>query len=294
MNRIPIQPGSLWTRIVDRSDAALRCGAILPIPTTAVFVEQQSVRFLVRIVANLERKARDRDVTGVSSPDFNPFLPYDERLYVGDITDSHVCLLNKFNVVEHHALIVTRAYESQLAPLTLADFQALWLGMREFPSLGFYNAGTVAGASQHHKHLQLVPLPLWPDGESVPIAPALQADRPDAVCLCPALPFDHSFVRFVSPLRDSPRDAAHRLLDAYQAMIAPWKDRTVPYNLLVTDEWMLLVPRAREHVIGMSINALGFAGALLVRNEGELRSVQAEGPMNILRRAGFERRSALA
>lgn len=287
MNRIAIHPGTLWARIVACSNAALRSGAIFPIPTTATLVEQQGIRFLVRVVANLERKARDRPPELVSRTDFNPFLPYDERMYVGDVSESHVCLLNKFNVLDHHALIVTRAYEAQDALLTLLDFDALWRGMREFASLGFYNAGAAAGASQHHKHLQLVPLPLWPDGDSVPIGPALQPGELDAVSASPALPFAHSLVRFARSLRADNERAPRRMFEAYRSMLGVLQGQALPYNLLATDDWMLLVPRSREHVLGMSINALGFAGALLVRNDDELRAVKQEGPMSILRSAGF-------
>lgn len=54
----------------------------------------------------------------------NPFLPYDEALWVGHLSDTHTLLLNKFNVVQHHLLVVTRQFESQLDWLTEADFEA--------------------------------------------------------------------------------------------------------------------------------------------------------------------------
>ena len=55
-----------------------------------------------------------------------------------------------------------------------------------------------------------------------------------------------------------------------------------PYNLLVTREWMLLVPRARERWGRASVNALGFAGALLVRTQAELAELARIGPMTVL------------
>jgi ATP adenylyltransferase len=55
-----------------------------------------------------------------------------------------------------------------------------------------------------------------------------------------------------------------------------------PYNLLVTREWMLLVPRSRETYESISVNALGFAGSILVRNEDELALVRTKGPMAVL------------
>jgi ATP adenylyltransferase len=55
-----------------------------------------------------------------------------------------------------------------------------------------------------------------------------------------------------------------------------------PYNLLLRRGWMLLVPRAREHYQGISINSLGYAGSLFVRDAVELRRVEETGPMRIL------------
>ena len=63
-----------------------------------------------------------------------------------------------------------------------------------------------------------------------------------------------------------------------------------PYNLLVTRSWMMLVPRERERERerwrGTSINALGFAGSLLARDEAELEWIRTVGPMRMLREVG--------
>jgi len=55
-----------------------------------------------------------------------------------------------------------------------------------------------------------------------------------------------------------------------------------PYDLLVTRDWMLLVPRSRECFHAISINALGFAGSFFVRTESDLRLLRDEGPMAAL------------
>jgi ATP adenylyltransferase len=46
------------------------------------------------------------------------------------------------------------------------------------------------------------------------------------------------------------------------------------------------VPRAREHFETVSVNALGFAGSLFVRNERELQLVKRTGPMQVLCKVG--------
>ena len=96
---------------------------------------------------------------------------------------AHACLLNKFNVFDHHALLVTQAYEDQDSLLTPADFEALLTCMAEFDALAFYNGGRIAGASQPHKHLQLVPVPLAAEDCRTPMDVAIARGR---------MPFRHA------------------------------------------------------------------------------------------------------
>jgi ATP adenylyltransferase len=59
--------------------------------------------------------------------------------------------------------------------------------------------------------------------------------------------------------------------------------QSAAYNLLVTRKWMLIVPRSQEHFQSIAVNSLGFAGALLVRNEQQMQMLKNVGPMNILK-----------
>jgi ATP adenylyltransferase len=284
--------GTLWRHVTETSERALQSGALLPIPTAHEFVADGGIEFLVRIVTNLARKQkRDAPLTAPTHASRNPFLPYDPTLYVADASESHVCLLNKFNVVDHHLLIVTKQFQSQDAPLNLADFSALGTCMAEYEGLGFYNAGQVAGASQAHKHLQLVPLPLAPRGPAVPVEPLLDnAERQGEVARCTKLPFPHALGRLEPRPADGPERAAERSLSLYRAMmkaigLTAGTSRTGNYNLLITRRWMLLVPRYVETVESASLNALAFAGALLVRDARQLERLRRRGPMAALARA---------
>lgn len=73
----------------------------------------------------------------VDKPDNDPFLPYDEALWVQHLSPSHTLLLNKFNVVEHHVLVVTRQFEKQMDSLNLQDIQATWQTMQVSAALNF-------------------------------------------------------------------------------------------------------------------------------------------------------------
>jgi ATP adenylyltransferase len=46
---------------------------------------------------------------------------------------------------------------------------------------------------------------------------------------------------------------------------------------------MLLVPRAEEFFGTISVNALGFAGALLAKNDQEKETLKQRGPMAVLK-----------
>ena len=56
----------------------------------------------------------------------NPFLPYDDDLWVTHVSETHTVLLNKFNLVERHVLVVTREFRHQSEPLTVEDVSATW------------------------------------------------------------------------------------------------------------------------------------------------------------------------
>jgi len=275
-----LEPGTLWSKTLESTERALECGALRPIITESEFIRDGGIEFLVRSVSSLARKAKN--ATGPS----NPFLPYDPQMLVTELSDTHVCLLNKFNVIDHHLLIVTRGFEDQAELLTLRDLEAMWACMAEFEGLAFYNGGEAAGASQRHKHLQMIPLPLAETGPAVPIEPLLERARFDGVLgIVPDLPFTHSVARSVPAARQT-LELYRRMLEAV-GLAAPGADRqSGPYNLLFTREWMLLVPRSREHFESISVNALGFAGALLVRNEAQMKALRDHGPMTALRGTG--------
>ncbi|MBW4521419.1 MAG: phosphorylase [Scytolyngbya sp. HA4215-MV1] len=298
---ITLQPGTLWQRILDRTEHALHCGALHSIQTDYEFIEQANVRFLVRISRNVARKIaakkQEEQKKTLTGKDFNPFLPYEEDLFVADISNTHLCLLNKFNVVDYHLLIITRAFEEQDTWLTLADFEALWACLAEYDGLAFYNGGSLAGASQRHKHLQLIPLPMVPGDLPLPIAPLLMNAIPtvSSTTLATTLagfPFVNGFTRLDLDLSQSSLSAPMVLYQSYQTLLQQVglcvRDRALThqspgaYNLLVTRAWMLIVPRSQESFESISVNALGFAGSLFARDQDQMQQLKAYGPMNLL------------
>lgn len=231
------------------------------------------------------------------SPDLNPFLPPDPVLTVGCLTPHHVAVLNKFNVLAHHVLVVTRDFRHQESPLTVDDFAAVSAALAGGPSLAFYNAGRIAGASQAHKHFQLVPLPLGPDpgpnrdgAADIPMA-VLFEDAASGINTVRPLRFQHAICRLDADPSDAPafgrachQAYAHALRELGVAATFDAADarRLPPYNLLVTERWLFVAPRRAEHYRDISVNGLGYAGSLFVSSPEKLERVRSVGPMAIL------------
>jgi len=245
-------------------------GALHRIDTEARTIEEGGIAFVVRRAKNLERKQAE-----VESREEDPFAAPEPELFVADLSPTHYALLNKYNVLDRHLLVVTRDYVDQEALLDESDFEALVLCMQDQPVLGFYNGGKVAGASQPHKHLQVVRLPLA-HGRDLPI----EALMGDATSTVPRLPVRHAFMRIDA-------DEPATLFAGYRRLLDAADVGGGPYNLLVAHDWMLVIPRKSERFESIGVNALAFAGALFVRGDEEMKTVERVGPMAVLRGVAY-------
>ncbi|MEB3214264.1 MAG: phosphorylase [Leptolyngbyaceae bacterium] len=302
----------LWDKVQSQTAHAIACGALQSIPTHCEYIEQNGVSFLVRSLDTLARKEqakkRQQKATQSGKP-FNPFLPYEEDLFVNNLSETHLCLLNKYNVVNHHLLIVTRAFEEQETWLNQNDFSALWQCLSEIDGLGFYNGGKLAGASQSHKHLQLIPQFQASGNSTIPLETVLTdvlaqfqgvADAPDSPDFHDAddglaqssdcLPFHHAIAPLLIAPCTSVVQAGEQLVNVYQHLLTRFVQevdlkgdrQTLNYNLLVTQRWMMVIPRTQESYASISVNSLGFAGSLFVRDENQLQILRQTGPMTLL------------
>lgn len=116
------------------------------------------------------------------------------------------------------------------------------------------------------------------------------------------MPFAHHIRRLeLSP--KASHDAIERVLvGAYVSLLdlvistiraAPDQPLGTPsYNVVLTRRHLILVPRSKENAVisktgeEIPVNALGFAGMLLVKCEEELNAVVEEGPAKILADVG--------
>lgn len=274
---------TLPNRIEARRQHALASGALQPIDTALAWAEEAGIRFPVRWISSLARKEAARRFADAARRQPNPFQPWEAELEVGPLGERHVALLNKFPVMPRHLLIITRAFEPQDAPLASADFAVLAGVIDEAGGLGFYNAGEAAGASQPHRHLQWIPredetlLPLL--GHFDQLANAASASSPLLRCRHALIPLARTGAQ--------PRETTPRLSEAYRAAgeqlgLALDGARAAPYNLLISRDWLLMVPRRRESHQGIPVNALGFAGSLFVRAPDQLDQLRRSSPLGLL------------
>ena len=173
-----------------------------------------------------------------------------------------------------------------------ADFAALARLLVESGGLGFYNGGAAAGASQRHKHVQWIPempgnatLREWLAGLPADAQPLQTATHPQLMTR-------HCFVRVDCALGLAVDRAAAGLHEAFgcaleRLQMRPDGDGLLPpSNLLVSDGWMLLVPRSGEHFEDVSINALAYGGTFFVRDPAKIEAIRSTGPLRILSEVG--------
>ena len=303
---------SKWIAAIDaRSRSALASGALQPVQAEQIELEDAGMRFIVRWVSSLAAKdatkrplaAGEREAGrggeevaipgGPRDPNFNPFLNPDPELTVGPIGDAHVAILNKFPLCEGHLVLARRTFEEQLLPLTRSDFAALAEIMAEAGGIGLYNGGTAAGASQRHKHVQWMP-----PAEGNANLRLFAAGLPDSVveqdvAVHPALPMKHSFVRVRCGQGEVAHEAAASMHAAYvracRALdLEPGVDGLLPAcNLLVSDGWLLMLPRSQEHFEGISMSAVCFGGTLYTRQPEQIESIRRVGPLRALAAVGY-------
>lgn len=298
-SELAFQPGQLLQHIKRATQMGVDTGALAPISTTHTTHIERGIPFQLRVLKQLQRKDAARAIQVANKeckrPVRNPFLPYETDLFVADITPSYVGVLNKFNVVPHHILLITRTFVPQTQTLQIDDMQAVAHCLCDLESLMFYNGGEAAGASQPHKHLQWLPLPLAEGPFATPLDTHIQALPNDRnVQSLPPFSFAHGIRRF--SYSDVVNDMKEILYTAYTDLLRHFsmdpdaQSPIYPYNLIATRTWMMLVPRSQEFYGSISVNALGFVGGLLARTEHDRETIEQEGPLHILQRVSFSKK----
>ncbi len=326
------QSSKLWDDIVETYDRAQDLSASTITDTSTDVFLDNGVPFILKIAAVLRDKPKGPPPSSntTESPKQpkkewkNPFLPPDKDLFVCHLSETHSLVLNKFNIVPHHALVITREFIPQEEPLTAADFSATWQVMQAMPrgGLAYFNRGPVSGASQPHKHIQIVPLPLNPSliseinnntdniVQDPPFWPAIAeatTGKPTGgagATSVSSFPFANFVARIDSTSNTS--DMGEILAETHATLVdlafkaATSKNNTsydgsevatpssnFSYNTIATKEFIMVVPRSKEGSGPVSCNAMAFAGSFFVRGVDELEFIKEQGPFKILKDVGI-------
>ncbi|EMD37578.1 hypothetical protein CERSUDRAFT_114219 [Gelatoporia subvermispora B] len=316
-------PAEIIANLPARFDAARDSGDLLFFPSSIHKLSEDSIDFEVRLCPALQKKPRlptphfdeGEDELDKQAKKADPFTPpYIPALHLGNLKDEeegieYAVLFNKFSVVPHHILLVTKDFQSQTAPLLPPDLLQTYLLLEAARKAGrkffaFYNCGDLSGASQPHKHLQLIPI----EDDGPPIERLARAanlevtERPFAL---KALPYANHVHRLPSNLMYLPSAERERILSqAFLSLLdlaistmrhdPQYPAGSPSYNVILTLEHIHVIPRRREMYVlqetgeDLSVNALGFAGLLLVKSERELEAVQKESVKNILKGVSLE------
>jgi sulfate adenylyltransferase (ADP) / ATP adenylyltransferase len=95
--------------------------------------------------------------------------PFEDGICIEDnLSKTHRLIFNKYPSRKHHVLVITKEREQQGDLLNARDFEASIKAMKALDGFLFYNSDAVAGASERHKHLQVIPVSSLPN-KRIPI-----------------------------------------------------------------------------------------------------------------------------
>ena len=229
---------------------------------------------------------RELDITkfkksNLIGPKINPFKPWDKILEIDAIGKDHHLILNKYPVQQGHILLITNEWKEQNGWIDKKDWEAIKLVNKDTSGLWFFNSGPLAGASQPHRHIQLL-------------------RRNTFDLSCPREKWILSFNnanykndrlgqniiirKFSKSLNEENIHEIYMNLSNELGLGDPKIDKKprFPYNLIFTDKWMFLVKRGIDNLYGISINALGFAGYILVTKKSNTNYLKLFGPEKFL------------
>ncbi|KAJ3573086.1 hypothetical protein NPX13_g4826 [Xylaria arbuscula] len=285
-------PPSLPNLVKDAFAKAQASGDLIYYPTQVAIVTVGSLAFQVRYSPALAQKPKPPKPVEPNSRPFNPFENPSPALLVAQLLPSHRLVLNKFAVVPEHFILATRDFKPQTHILEPSDIDAAYACVQTYQSAGrelyvFFNSGDHSGASQPHRHLQLLPVDCMKIGLETTEHGGEWAVLADQVCgRRDAMPF----TIFTSPINATmSTDEKHSIYlslykHAVQAAEANVKaveegEAQISYNFAMTNTCMALCPRTAEgttlkdsngnEIGNIGLNGTVLAGTALVKNQAE-------------------------
>jgi ATP adenylyltransferase len=285
---------------------ALKSGELIPTQVNIEEYVENDQTFI--IYENIATKRKENNIGTVTyTKRVDPFRPFDPLLHISSVNNTHELVLNKFVVVKNHALLITTDFQPQTSDLNKIDFDALQSCVDPLKSdnwLIFYNCGMKSGASQPHKHIQIVPL--WDLDTKLRNFPLQEKlDKFDY-----KFPFLHALVDvsgknfseihdlYVQALRNLHLNVRSEKREVGMVVTCPvglipeehlveYSNDDPSYNVLFTINWLLVIPRREENFKGISFNSIGFLNSIYVGSQDQLKLVKDLGISKIVQELTF-------
>ncbi|KAI0455333.1 HIT-like domain-containing protein [Xylaria acuta] len=287
-----IVPPNLPALVKEAFVKAQANGDLIYYPTQVAILTVGSLAFQLRYSPSLAQKPKLPKPVEPNARPFNPFENPSPALLVAQLPPSHRLVLNKFAIVPEHFILATRDFKPQTHLLETGDVDAAYACMEAYRSAGeelfvFFNSGDHSGASQPHRHLQLLPVGRMKDGLGNTEHGGEWGVLADKVCgREKAVPF----AVFTSPISaDMNANERHltylslykRAARAAMVNVEPVEEgeAQISYNFAMTSTCMALCPRTADgapikddngNVIGnVALNGTVLAGTALVKSKLE-------------------------
>ena len=266
-----------WEKALNQTRLAIDNESLFPLKTDIITTDlYEKNDFIIRQLDT--SKFNKKKIYG---PKQNPFCPWEKILEIDKIGKNHQLILNKYPVQKGHILLITNSWKPQNGWLDINDWKAIKEVNNDTNGLWFFNSSPIAGASQPHRHFQLL-------------------RRSEGELSCPRekwfLEMDidkdtNNILKrniIVSKFNFLENSLSHFELYLELAMKlglgTPVNDRKprYSYNILITNRWITIIKRSNDHIHGFSINGLGFAGYLLVTEKSDINYLRKFGPEKLL------------
>ena len=266
-----------WNKALEQTQICIKNKSLYPLETTVVTKEFYAKKdFIIRKLDTSKFKKQN-----YYGPKQNPFKPWEKILEIEKIGNKHQLILNKYPVQKGHILLITNTWKPQNGWLDINDWIAIQKVNNDTSGLWFFNSSPIAGASQPHRHFQL-----------------LRRSNEEVVC-----PRESWFLDFKSKNQYETKlkkniivsdfsffEESSNIYDLYLNLTRkiglgdPINDikPKYPYNILITNEWIAIIKRKYDHTLGFSINGLGFAGYLVITEKSNINYLKKYGPEKLL------------
>lgn len=278
------------------------------------------IKYQIKIVPAFVKKPN-----ALQEPAPKPYNTRRKEIPLLDVSPEHVVaeagpfrvILNKYCAVRNQVLLSSVSPRLQTEVLDSSELSSVYRILNVLPPnhLAFYNCGADSGASQPHKHMQIVPLEPSVYRDLFPISIISESGRSHAglrgwiivdvftalvssdtknrpiVMQHPGVPYTHFIVQPTGECTGEHLQLLfNTLLSATKSALASQLENpplAPVYNFLMARDWLMMIPRTNASCNGVGVNSLGMLGILWLGNNEQLQTWSATGFDEILAHVGL-------